>query len=146
MIWYDCMLIKILTLTSILFSGNWGPPWIWQSTQNWMLGGFKQNKTYQAGRGQWAVYYTSPQSFIKCFLIHWFNNFGYYYWILIGWFIKLSVQMFKPLIVICSRGNFVYHWGCTQIYRPLSYPFRSLEIYISWKDSFKKLCTELKIA
>ena len=58
--WYD----MILTLTSILFSGNWGPPWIWQFTQNWMLGGFKQNKIYQEGRGQWAAYYTSPQSFI----------------------------------------------------------------------------------
>ena len=29
-------------------------------------------------RGQWAVYYTSPQSFIKKkrFLICWLNNFG----------------------------------------------------------------------
>ena len=26
--------------------------------------------------GQWAVYYTSPQSFIKRFLISWINNFG----------------------------------------------------------------------
>ena len=24
-------------------------------------------------------------------------------------------------------GNFVYHWGCTSIRRPLSYPFRTLK-------------------
>ena len=34
--------------------------------------------------GIWAVYYISPQSFI----IRWLNNFGGFYWILIGWFIK----------------------------------------------------------
>ena len=27
----------------------------------------------------------------------------------IGWFIKLSVQTFQPLIVINKRGNFDYH-------------------------------------
>ena len=30
----------------------------------------------------------------------WFNNFGDFYWILIGWFITLSVHLFQPLIVI----------------------------------------------
>ena len=45
----------------------------------------------------------------------------------IGWFIKLSVQTFQPLIVIYS--NFVYHsWVRTSIYRPLSYLFRSLHL------------------
>ena len=40
---------------------------------------------------------------------------------------KLSVQKFQQLIVIYRLGNFVYnHWGCTSIYRLLSYPFRSL--------------------
>ena len=35
--------------------------------------------------------------------------------------------MFQPLIIIYRRGNFVdYHWGYISIYRPLSYPFRSL--------------------
>ena len=39
--------------------------------------------------------------------------------------IRLSIQSF--LILICRRDNFVYHHlGCTSIYRPLSYPFRSL--------------------
>ena len=44
-----------------------------------------------------------------------------------GWFIKLSVQTFQPLILLYRRGNFVYHhWRSTSIFRPLSYPFRSL--------------------
>ena len=41
----------------------------------------------QGGRGQWAV-----------FFLH----------ILVGWFIKLSVQIFQQLILIYRRGNFVY--------------------------------------
>ena len=41
--------------------------------------------------------------------------------------------MFQLLIVIYRRGNFCNHfcnhyWGCTSIYRPLSYPFRPLQI------------------
>ena len=37
--------------------------------------------------------------------------------------------MFQQLIVIYRRDNFVYHHlKCTSIYRPLSYPFRSLDI------------------
>ena len=46
-------------------------------------------------------------------------------WILKGWFIKLILTN----NCIYRRKNFVYdHWGCTitSIYRPLSYPFRSL--------------------
>ena len=43
------------------------------------------------------------------------------------WLNRLNVQMFQLLIVICRRGNFVYHLrGCTSICGPLSYPFRSL--------------------
>ena len=34
------------------------------------------------------------------FLIRWLNNFGDFYWILIGWFIKMSIKMFQPLILI----------------------------------------------
>ena len=30
---------------------------------------------YQEGRRQWAVYYTSPQSFLYRFLIRWPSNF-----------------------------------------------------------------------
>ena len=43
--------------------------------------------------------------------------------------------MFQQLIVLYKIGNFVYHqyhWGCTSIYRPLSYPFKSVDI-----DRFK---------
>ena len=48
------------------------------------------------------------------------------YWILIGWFLKLSVPPFQLLILIYRRGNFVdHHWGCTSIYLSLSFPFRS---------------------
>ena len=36
-------------------------------------------------------------------------------------------MLFKPVILICRMGNFVYYyWRCTSIYRPLYYPFRSL--------------------
>ena len=46
----------------------------------------------------------------------------------LGWFIKVSVQTFQPIIVIYRRGNLVfYHWECTSIYRPLSYPFGPLD-------------------
>ena len=59
--------------------------------------------------------------------------------ILIGCFIKLSVQTFKPLIVIYRRGNLVYlHLGCISINRPLTYPFRSLFFY-----SFFQVCLNL---
>ena len=69
------------------------------------------------------VYYTSPQSFLIC----WLNKYMNFYWILIGWLIKLSLLTFQPPIVLYNRGNFVYyHWGCMLIYQPLSYPFRSL--------------------
>ena len=43
------------------------------------------------------------------YLFIWLNSFGDYYSILIGWFIKLSVQMFQPIFVIYRRGNFVNH-------------------------------------
>ena len=73
----------------------------------------------QGGRWHWTVNYTGTQSFIAPWLTHWLKNFTT--WILIGWFIKLSVQTFLPLILIFRRGNFVYHhWRCTSIYRPLS--------------------------
>ena len=64
---------------------------------------------YLVLRGYWAVYYTSPQSFIRTFskspmmfglkfLIRWLKLFGGL--ILIGWFIKLNVHTFQLLIVI----------------------------------------------
>ena len=44
---------------------------------------------------------------------------------MIGCFIKWSVQLFQPIIVIYRRRN--HYWGCTSFYRPLSYPLRSLK-------------------
>ena len=41
----------------------------------------------QKVRGQWAVYYTKFYNNV----IRWLNNLGEFYWILIGWFIKLSI-------------------------------------------------------
>ena len=82
------------------------------------------------------------------FLICWFRNFKDFYWILICCFIK-----FQPLIVIYKRGNFVYHhWGRIYIFRPLSYPFRSLYIYVqhpcaaSVPSQFKLSCLLVKKA
>ena len=117
----------------------------------------------QGGMGHWAVYYTSPQSFImfsysfgsttlgtfnefwligaiswvsiplttNCnrkkgkFCLSSFFSYSLTYqpieflWILICWFIKFSIQTFKPLIVINRRVRYViYHWGCRSIYRP----------------------------
>ena len=61
------------------------------------------------------------------FNIRWLNNFRHFHWILIGWFINLSVQRFQPLWTFYRSRSFVYYLRrCTSIYRPLSYPFRSL--------------------
>ncbi len=49
-------------------------------------------------------YYTCPQSFIKTFSYSFAYNFEGLYWILVGWFSKLSVQTFQSLIVIYRRG------------------------------------------
>ena len=47
--------------------------------------------------------------------------------ILIGWIVQFVVQMFQPLIVIYKQGKFcVLSLGITSIYRPLSYPLKSL--------------------
>ena len=67
--------------------------------------------------GQWAVYSTSPQSFIITFSY----SLAWQLWgllcILIGWFIKLSAQTIQPLILIYRTGNFVYHhWGAQLLY------------------------------
>ena len=72
----------------------------------------------RGGRG-----HKSPKFYNKVFLF-----VGDFCWILIGWFIRLSVLTFHPTILIYRRINFVYHqWVCTSIYQPLSYPFRSLK-------------------
>ena len=68
-------------------------------------------------------------------------NFGDFYWVLIGWFIRLGVHVFQKLIVIYRTGNFVNnHWGCTTICWKLFYPFRSLHI-IDFKKSILSIHT-----
>ena len=79
----------------------------------------------QGGRGQWAVYYTSSKNFYNN--VFKFVTLGTFidFW-LVGSF-SLAAKRFNPPIVYYKRGNFVYHhWIYTSIYRPLSYPFRSL--------------------
>ena len=64
-----------------------------------------------------------PQSFIITFLILWLKNFGNFNFD--GWFIKLSVHKFQIVawVILCIINHY---WGCTSIYRSLSYPLRSL--------------------
>ena len=82
----------------------------------------------QGGRGHCTVYYTSPQSFMITFSFWLAEQLWGLLMNLIGCFIQLNVQMFQLLNVIYSRGNSLYnHWWCASIYRPLSYPFRSLD-------------------
>ena len=87
----------------------------------------------------------SPKFYNNVFM-RWLDSFWDFLKILIHWFSKLSVQTFKPLIIIYRRCNFVYHyWGCTSIYWQLSYLFRSLQIHtythiiyverISWESA-----------
>ena len=103
------------TLSGLMIYDFWHPPEIKKRRV-----GLEQ----AASEGTMGCLFTSPKSLIIMFSYRWLNNF---YWIVIGWFIKLSVQTFQPLIVINRRDNFVYHyWECTSIYLPLSYPFRSL--------------------
>ena len=90
-----------------------------------MFGEIISARNFQGRRGQWAVYHASPKSFIITFsyLLAW--QLGDFYWTLIGWFNKLSLQTFQSLIIIYRRSNFVYHhWGYKSIYLPFSYPFR----------------------
>ena len=82
-------------------------------------------------RGQWAVYYTGPQSFLTRFLIRWLYNFGDIKSFLIGRFIKLSIQTFQPMIVLYISGNFCLSQGYEDhcIYT-LNYKEASLEYYV----------------
>ena len=60
----------------------------------------------------------------KVFLIHWLINIGDFY---LDWLVHL-VECSNVSTSNCNvrRCNFVYHHlGCTLIYQPLSYPFRS---------------------
>ena len=84
---------------------------------------------FQVGRRHLAVYYTSPQSFMKTFTYSLAQQLWEFF-LNLNWFIKLSVQTFQQIIEIYRRGYFVYHQcGCTYStpsYVPLSYLFRYL--------------------
>ena len=41
----------------------------------WSIG-YSDFSKYQAGRGHWVVYYTSPQNFIITVSLRWLNNLG----------------------------------------------------------------------
>ena len=75
------------------------------------------------GRGHWAVYYASPQSFILALSY----SLAQQLWgILIGWFIKCP--NFSTKCLIYCRCKFVcHHRGHTSIHRSLSNSFRSLK-------------------
>ena len=95
----------------------------------------------QGGRGHQTVYYTKSFKMTFSYLL------AQQLWrILIGWFNKLRVQWFQPLIAIYRRSNFVYDY--LEMYinsRLLSYPLRSLiytcQIQMSIKDIFITLIT-----
>ena len=60
-----------------------------------------------------------PKVSLQHYLIRWLKNLATFDFFL--------VPICQPIILIYRRGNFVYHHlGCTSIYRPLSYPTRSL--------------------
>ena len=72
-----------------------------------------------------AVYYTSPQSFIN-------NVFLFVRLTTLGTFLEFwLIGSFSSLIEIWKRDHFVYHGWCTSIYRPLSYPFRSIQTIVN---------------
>ena len=64
------------------------------SDENEFKQGWQQTKR---GRGQWAVYYTSPQSFKLMFSYMFGQQLKGLLWILICCFIKLGAQTFQPL-------------------------------------------------
>ena len=64
-----------------------------------------------------CLLHQSPKFYNKVFLL---VGFGDFHCICIGWFI----QTFQLPIAIY---NILYHWECTSIYCPLSYPLRSLK-------------------
>ena len=89
----------------------------------------------QGGMGHWTVYYTSPQSLrITFFLLIGFTTFGTFL-LNFNWLVHL---------VACpnvSTTNSYCRCGCTSIYRPLSYPFRSM-ILIHYRYSLNSSVCE----
>ena len=93
-----------------------------------------RNTTCVSGRGHWAVYYTSPQSFIITFSY----SLAYQPWGLLcnfEWMVLL-VECPKVSTTNCNlqKGSFcVSSLGMyTSIYRLLSYPIRSLLCFATY--------------
>ena len=81
--------------------------------------------------------WTGTQSFVITFYYLLAINFGYFQWFWFVLFQTRSVQTFQSIILIYRKVNFVsYHWGCTTINHPLSYPLISLFV-ISNYDLFE---------
>ena len=79
----------------------------------------------QGGREE--LYFTLVPKVLLAHIFCLIKSFRYFNCILISWFQTRSVQTFPSIILINRIGNFVHHHrGCVSIYRPLSYPLRSL--------------------
>ncbi len=70
--------------------------------------------------GQWTVYYTSLQSFIITLPLQLWGVLMNFDWLVICQNIQLLIKIYRRVNVV------YYHRGSASIYRPLSYPFRSL--------------------
>ncbi len=105
------------------------PPTLWKNIQ--IFQGrhrfeYKISEITRRGRGHWAVYYPSPQSFIITFSYLlasqlWGRLFNFNR--LVHW---VECPHVSTIIVIYSRDNFVQHnWECIFIYWPCSYPWKN---------------------
>ena len=70
----------------------------------------KKKNGNQGMRGHWAVI------ILVLILISKLNNLRDFYQILIGWFIKLSVQTFHLILIIYRRGIFFIIWDVHQFF------------------------------
>ncbi len=87
------------------------------------------------GEGHWVVYYTSPQRFIITFSY----SLPQQLWeLLLNFFWMVHLTKCPNVLttnINPQKGYFcAYHWGYTSIYRPLSYPFRSMNISTTTAD------------
>ncbi len=101
-------------------------------------------------RGQWAVYYTSPQGFMTMFSCSLTKQLWGLFFDLIGWFIKLSVQIFQSPIVIYRRGiiigdvhKFIGH--CLFSLDPWTIIMHSRETFVKYSARFYRNSFQAKI-
>ena len=65
-------------------------------------------KNTHGGKKYWTENYTCTQSFITKLSYSISQNFGYFYWILIGWFQNNSVKTVQPIILNYRRGAILF--------------------------------------